>query len=98
MKFTETQADKTLTVAIEGRIDTETGGELAELSYEFDEISELIFDFSKVEYISSYGLRILLDFQKLISEENKTMRILNPNNTVKHVFEMTGFDRILTIE
>lgn|SRR5574344_506268 len=98
MKFTETQADKTLTVAIEGRIDTETGGELAELSYKFDEIRELIFDFSKVEYISSYGLRILLDFQKLMSAEKKVMRILNPNKMVMQVFEMTGFNKILTIE
>ncbi|MBP7211387.1 STAS domain-containing protein [bacterium] len=98
MEFTKVKQDRCLTVAVAGRIDTETGGELAELSYEFDDIRELIFDFTKVEYISSYGLRILLDFQKHMSAEKKIMKILNPNTTVRQVFDMTGFSKILTIE
>ncbi|MCI1273972.1 MAG: STAS domain-containing protein [Clostridiaceae bacterium] len=98
MEFTKTKQNNRLTVAVTGRIDTETGGELAELSYEFDGIRELIFDFTNVEYISSYGLRILLDFQKHMSSEKKVMKILHPNKTVMQVFEMTGFNKILTIE
>lgn len=98
MEFTKTKENNRLTVTIKGRIDTESGGELAELSYEFDGIRELIFDFTNVEYISSYGLRILLDFQKLMVADKKVMKILHPNKTVMQVFEMTGFNKILTIE
>lgn len=98
MEFIKTKENAKLTVAVMGRIDTESGGKLAELSCEFDAIRELVFDFTNVEYISSFGLRILLDFQKLMSEDKKVMKIINPNKTVMQVFEMTGFNKILTIE
>lgn len=97
MEFTKTKEGSQLVVTIKGRIDTETGGDLAEVSYEFDDIRAVIFDFTNVEYISSYGLRILLDFQKVLAADKKTMKILNPNKTVMQVFEMTGFNKILTI-
>ena len=54
-------------------------------------------DFSHVEYISSSGLRVLLKIQKKIASTNGEMKITNVNDSIKEVFEVTGFSDILTI-
>ena len=59
--------------------------------------SDLTFDFGEVEYISSAGLRVLLASQKMMNKQGN-MKILNVNDVVMEVFEMTGFCDILEIE
>ena len=55
------QNDKELTVSVEGRLDTLTSPELEEqLEDKIDGLEKLIFDFSRLEYISSAGLRVLV--------------------------------------
>ena len=55
------QNDKELTVSVEGRLDTLTSPELEEqLADKIDGFKKLIFDFSRLEYISSAGLRVLV--------------------------------------
>jgi anti-sigma B factor antagonist len=54
-------------------------------------------DFSKLDYISSAGLRVLLSTQKQMNKQG-TMVIRNVNETISEVFEITGFVDILTIE
>ena len=51
---------------------------------------------NEIVYISSIGLRVLLEFQKRMSNP-KTMKIINVKNEVMEVFTMTGFNKILTI-
>ena len=90
--------ESVLNVELEGRLDTTTAPELeAELSKFNDQATEVVFDFSKLEYISSAGLRVLLSEQKLMNKKGK-MTIKNVNATVMEVFEITGFVDILTIE
>lgn len=62
-----------------------------------DRAENLTFDFAGVEYISSSGLRILLKAQKKMNTKGK-MRLINVNDTVKEVFDLTGFVDILTLE
>ncbi len=86
-----------LEVFLEGRLDTITSPELeAELKEATEGITELIFDFEKLEYISSAGLRVLLMEQKLMSKQGK-MAIRNINKVIEEVFRVTGFASILTI-
>ena len=88
----------TLTLDIEGRIDTTTAPQLeAELKAGVSGITELIFDFSGVEYISSAGLRVLLSAQKVMNRQG-SMVLHNVNEAVMDVFEVTGFIDILTID
>ena len=87
----------TLSVVLEGRLDTNTAPQLeAELKTSLSGITELELDFSGLEYISSAGLRVLLAAQKTMSRQGK-MTIRNVNETIMEVFEITGFVEILTI-
>ncbi len=86
-----------LELFLEGRLDTITSPELeAELKDATEGITELIFDFEKLEYISSAGLRVLLMEQKKMSRQGK-MAIRNINQVIAEVFKVTGFASILTI-
>lgn len=88
----------TLTVTLEGRLDTSTAPELeASLKDALDGVTELFFDFGKLDYISSAGLRVMLSTQKKMNKQGK-MIIKNANDVIKEVFEVTGFIDIMTIE
>ena len=85
-------------IALEGRLDTTTAPKLEEeLKSVLDGVSELTMDFEKLEYISSAGLRVLLSAQKIMSKQG-SMKIINVNDVVMEIFEVTGFVDILTIE
>lgn len=97
MTITKNVDHSTLRITLEGRLDTNTAPQLeAELKSSTDGISELIFDFSGLDYISSAGLRVLLAAQKTMNKQGK-MTILHVNETIMEVFEITGFVDILTI-
>ena len=90
--------NKTLNIALEGRLDTTTAPELeAELKQSISDNERLIFDFTKLEYLSSAGLRVLLATQKMMDKQGE-MVICNVNDVIAEVFEVTGFSDILTIE
>ena len=87
-----------LTLALEGRLDTTTAPQLeAELKASMDGVTELDMDFEKLEYLSSAGLRVLLAAQKVMNRQGK-MTLHHVNETIREVFEVTGFSDILTIE
>ena len=84
--------------ALEGRLDTSTSPELEEaLKASFEEADALTLDLGKLEYISSAGLRVLLLTHKTMSAKGG-LKIINVNDTIKEIFEITGFSDILTIE
>lgn len=86
-----------LTIALEGRLDTTTAPQLEqEINASIEGVTELLLDFGKLEYISSAGLRVLLSAQKKMNAQG-SMRILNVNETVYEIFEVTGFSEILSI-
>ncbi len=98
MTINKQQTGAELTLAVNGRLDTTTAPELEkELNASLDGAESLILDFSKLEYISSAGLRVLLSAQKQMSKKGG-MKVRNVNEVVQEVFEVTGFADILTIE
>ena len=87
-----------LTLALEGRLDTMTAPELeAELNASLGSAETLTFDFSKLEYISSAGLRVLLSAHKATAGKAE-MKIVHVNDIIMEIFETTGFSDILDIE
>ena len=98
MTLSKTLNGNSLTIAVEGRLDTVTSPELeAFVSENLEGVTELIFDFSALDYISSAGLRVLLSSQKKMNARGK-MKVTGVNETVSEIFEVTGFSDILTIE
>ena len=84
--------------ALGGRLDTTTAPELEKVvKEELTGVTELVFDLSGLEYISSAGLRVLLAAQKTMSRQG-TMKLINVNEIIMEIFEITGFSDILTIE
>mgnify|MGYP000874980829 CR=1 FL=1 len=90
--------DIKLTVALNGRLDTITAPELeTSLKDDIDGVTELDFDFSNLEYISSAGLRVLLSAQKIMNKQG-SMVVKNANDMIKDAFDVTGFSDILKVE
>ena len=98
MTITKNMNGKALEIALEGRLDTMTAPELeVELNKSLGGADSLVLDFSKLDYISSAGLRVLLTAHKAMVAKGG-MKICNVNEVVQEVFEVTGFADILTIE
>ena len=83
---------------LEGRIDTTTAPSMDEaLKASLDGVSDLVLDFSGVEYISSAGLRVLLGAQKIMKKQG-AMKLIGVNDDTMGILEVTGFLDILTVE
>ncbi len=98
MTILQTKNEKALTIALEGRLDTTTAPELeAVLNDALVGVEELTFDFEKLDYISSAGLRVLLAALKTMNRQG-TMKVIHANEMILEIFEVTGFSDILTVE
>ena len=98
LNITKKAENNTLTVALEGRLDTTTAPQLeGEMKDSLEGVSELTLDFEKLEYISSAGLRVLLATQKVMNKQG-SMKIIHVGEAITEIFEVTGFSDILTVE
>lgn len=99
MTITKDIQGTSLTLALEGRLDTTTAPALeAELRESLqDTITMLILDMKELVYLSSAGLRVILAAQKQMNRQGG-MVIRDVCGTIMEVFEVTGFSDILTIE
>lgn len=98
MKITKTINGNRMDVAPEGKINALTAPELEnEITGHLEGITELNFDFSLVEYISSAGLRTLLFLQQSMDDVNGTLTVRNVPQIVMDIFEVTDFNSIITI-
>ena len=97
MNIEQKRDGSALTIAPEGYLDTTTAPELqAVLETALDGVTELTFDFEKLEYISSSGLRLLLFAQTRMNEQG-SMKVIHANNIILEIFEVTGFADVLTL-
>lgn len=98
MTINKNRNEEELTIALIGRLDTNTAPQLeAELKENLPGVEHLVLDFAQLDYLSSAGLRVLLAAQKIMNKQGD-MVVRNVNETIAEVFEMTGFSDILTIE
>ena len=98
MNIAKNRNGSTLEILLEGRLDTVTSPDLdVVIKDSLDGVTELIFDLDKLEYISSSGLRTLLAAQKIMNKQG-TMKIVDANEMVMEIFEVTGFIDILNVE
>ena len=88
----------TLTIKLSGRLDAVSARDLDKVvGSSLDGVKDLIFDLADLSYVASAGLRVLFVAQKKMNKQG-SMKLVHVNDTVKEVFEITGFADFLTIE
>jgi serine/threonine-protein kinase RsbW len=95
---TRTQQGATI-VAVAGKLDSNTASEAQQA---FDGIlavggRKIVVDFTALDYISSAGLRVLLGTAKRLSGAGGALRLFGLNETVREVFQISGFATILAV-
>ena len=86
--------NKELTIKLDGRLDTNSVKELEKEMENLDGVESIIFDLDNLEYISSSGLRQILRSKKTVDNT----KVINCNNEVYNVFNVTGFTDMMDIE
>lgn len=96
MKINFNKNEDILNISIDGRLDTITAPEFEEfLKLNLSGVTSVVIDCEKLGYISSAGLRVLLSLNKKICGN---LTLLNPQELVMEVLEITGFVNILKIK
>ncbi|HOZ29680.1 MAG: STAS domain-containing protein [Bacteroidales bacterium] len=81
-----------IVVIVEGSIDSNTSGELqTKIMGKISESNNVILDLSKVDFISSAGLRVLLMVYRQIKVKNGKVVLVGISEEIKDVMTMTGF-------
>lgn len=88
-----------LILRLEGRIDAVSSGILDKslsgvIEKQHDKIA---LDFTKVDYLSSAGMRLLLSTTKKLKAANGVLCLFSIHDDVMEIIKMAGFERILTI-
>ena len=97
LNITTKKDGDTLTVALEGQLDTLTTPRLKDvLDAELPGTQKLVLDFEKLDYVSSAGLRILQATDKKMMSLGG-MEITHVGELIQDTFEVTGLVDILTI-
>ena len=86
-----------LYVALVGRLDTNTSPILANSIEEESGYTDIVFDFGKLEYLSSSGLRLLFTCRKNLGGGQHVV-VENANDVVREIFRVTGFERQITLK
>ncbi len=86
------------TVIPVGRIDANSAPQFAdELNQALPGTQDMVLDFSQIEYISSSGLKVLLQAIKTMYAQGE-FRIINVSDSVYDTLSLTGFPGICDIE
>lgn len=81
------------------RIDTVTAKEFEKYMLEvIDRSEKIIISFSKVNYVSSAGLRVILMSAKQVKAKGGMLALCDMAARIFDVFKMSGFDKILNIQ
>ncbi len=100
MEITSQQFKRCDVVKVGGRIDGQTAPQLSAALKEIVEAGRfrLVLDMSQVEFLSSAGLRVLLDVQKTCKRWNRGELVLAAvPPLVKDSLDLAGFTRLFTI-
>jgi anti-anti-sigma factor len=85
-------------VVIAGSLDSTTSPEAQKaLDAVLAGARKVVLDFSALDYISSAGLRVLLGAAKKLRTSGGTLRMFGLNQSVREVFDISGFSSILAV-
>ena len=90
--------DNTVTLVVEGCIDTNTSPELQRVILEtFRSAKQITLNMEKVQYVSSAGLRALLIGHKTAISKGGGMELFHVPPAVRAVLDSVGLSKVLVI-
>lgn len=63
-----------------------------------EDIKELVLDFSEIIFISSFGLKVVLELYKEMQAKQGTLKLKDIPEQLKNSFKMVGFDKFLDLD
>jgi len=79
-------------LSVDGRIDANTAQDLQDAVLDTAQGSpKLLLDLSKVDYMSSAGLRVMLLLHREIQDNNGRVVLVGLQDRIRDAMEMTGF-------
>jgi len=97
MDILEETTEVALVLVPQGRLDSQTAPLLQErLLGRIDAAPSVLIDCSRLDYVSSAGLRVFLMGAKRCQQSQRAFAICGLQDTVKEVFEISGFLSILS--
>ena len=99
MNITTRDVNDVKVVAIEGELDLDSSAEAEKQLTQMreDGIKKMLLDLEKLEFVSSAGLRVMLATAQELKAAGGDLRVCNLNETVKEVFEVSGFNTLLIV-
>jgi anti-anti-sigma factor len=98
MTLTTIEASDSLTfLAFEGSLDLDGSQEIEApfLDLVGDGQKSVIVDFSKVDFLASFGMRLLIAAYKILDKDNHRLVLLNPQPSVAKVFQAAGLTSLI---
>lgn len=84
-----------------GRLDLDTAveyGTKVKDAVEDNNIKELVLDFTEITFISSFGLKIILELFNNMKANNGKLKLKGVSEQIQNTFKMVGFDKFLDVE
>jgi anti-anti-sigma factor len=99
METTITTEKNTTIFALNGRLDSNSAPQFENQLQDFltTPCTHLVFDFNNLDYISSAGLRVVLNTAKAYKSGQYLFITCAMQEHVQEVFEISGFDSFITI-
>ena len=93
------RSDGILIAMAEGRVDSANAQEFqGALTDAIDAADRaMVLDLGQITYISSAGLRVILLTARALKRQNAEMAVCSLSASIREVFEISGFDKIVPV-
>lgn len=99
MNISTDRDNGTLIATVEGRVDSSNAlefHEALEAAINPDD-QRMVLDCAGISYVSSAGLRVVLLVAKTLQKQNAKMGVCSLSASIREIFEISGFDRIIPV-
>ncbi len=100
MEITIQNNTESIVAVLSGSLDTMASEQAEPQVKELESLADkpLTLDCTSLEYIASSGLRILLRLRKAYAAKGKQVTLLNVNENIMEVLQVTHFDKMFIIK
>ncbi|MDD2380338.1 MAG: STAS domain-containing protein [Mariniphaga sp.] len=99
METTVKEITEGLLISVNGRIDTTNYIEFEKVVDKLlsKKVSQIFLDCSKLNYISSSGLRVFLTILRKMTKSGGHFKLIAMQPNIKEIFDISGFSSIFSI-